>query len=55
MRYLLDTNVISVLMRDPARRNRHVVAWLAGVDDIELCTSALVVREVWDGIESARA
>ena len=55
MKYLLDTTVISILMRDPARRDRHVVAWLAGVDEIDLCTSALVVREIWDGIESVRA
>ena len=54
MKYLIDTTVMSVLMRDPQRRDRHLVAGLAGVDDGLLCTSALVVREIWDGIEHAR-
>lgn len=54
MRYLLDTTVMSVLMRDPARRDRHLMAWRTTIDVEEQCTSALVVRELWDGIENAR-
>jgi toxin FitB len=55
VKYLLDTTVMSLLMRDAARRDRHVMAWLAGIDASEVCTSALVVREIWDGIENMRS
>ena len=34
------------------RQDRRLAAWLDGIDDQDLCTSALVVREIWDGIES---
>ena len=50
MIYLLDTMVMTELTRAPARRNRHVTAWLENVDDLDLATSALVVREMWDGL-----
>ena len=52
MRYLLDTAVMSVLMRAPARWDRRLAAWLDDIDDQDLCTAALVVREIWDGVES---
>ena len=46
MIYLLDTMVMTELTRDTARRDRNMAGWLATVDDIELATSALVVREM---------
>ena len=54
MIYLLDTTVISTLMRSPERRDKNVAAWLVDVNATDLGTSALVVREVWDGIVKAR-
>ena len=50
MIYLLDTTIISALMRSLQRRDPHIAAWIATVDASDLGTSALVVREVWDGI-----
>ena len=41
-------------MRPPARWDRHLAAWLAGSDDQDLWTAALVVREIWDGIEGRK-
>ena len=54
MIYLLDTTVISTLMRSLERRNKNVAAWLVDVNATDLGTSALVVREVWDGIVKVR-
>ena len=54
MIYLLDTMVMTELTRDTARRDRNMAGWLATVDDIELATSALVVREMWDEVVALR-
>ena len=52
MRYLLDTNVVS----EPTRRrpDTRVLAWLDGTPSYELCTSALVIGEIRNGIEIIR-
>jgi toxin FitB len=48
MRFLLDTNVL----REAGKTEPHanVAAWLAGVDDADLATSALCVREMRKGV-----
>ena len=55
MIYLLDTMVTTELTRDATRRNRNVAAWIHGVNATDLATSALVVREMWDGLVALRA
>jgi len=53
-RYLLDTNVVSE-MRKGKRANPGVLAWLASVEDADLCLSVLVVGEIRRGVEQARS
>ena len=50
--YLLDTNVVSELRR----RKPHgaVVAWLQGVDELQLRLSAVTIGEIQAGIELTR-
>ena len=52
MKYLLDTNIFREIGR--SEPDRHVAAWLNGVDDTDLAISALTVREVRKGIEKLR-
>ncbi len=51
-RYLLDTNVVSEL-RKP-RPHGGVLAWLASLDDAQLCLSAVTLGEIQAGIEWTR-
>lgn len=50
--YLLDTDVVSEL-RKP-RPHGAVVAWLQGVDDLQLHLAAVTVGEIQAGIEITR-
>ena len=50
--YLLDTNVVSEL-RKP-RRHGAVLAWLQGVDDLQLHLAAMTVGEIQASIEITR-
>lgn len=50
--YLLDTNVVSEL-RKP-RPHGAVLAWLQGVDDLQLHLAAVTVGEIQAGIEITR-
>lgn len=50
--YLLDTNVVSEL-RKP-RPHGAVLAWLQGVDDVQLFLSAVTIGEIQAGIEVTR-
>ncbi|MEO6060385.1 MAG: type II toxin-antitoxin system VapC family toxin [Thermoflexales bacterium] len=50
--YLLDTNVVSEL-RKP-RPHGAVLAWLQGVDDVQLHLSAVTIGEIQAGIELTR-
>jgi predicted nucleic acid-binding protein len=50
--YLLDTNVVSEL-RKP-KPHGGVVAWLRGVDDLQLHLSAVTIGEIQAGIELTR-
>ena len=50
--YLLDTNVVSEL-RKP-KPHGAVVAWLQGVDDLQLHLAAVTVGEIQAGIEITR-
>ena len=52
-RYLLDTNVVSEL-RKP-KPHGAVLAWLQGVDDLQLHLSAVTVGEIQAGIEITRS
>jgi predicted nucleic acid-binding protein len=52
--YLLDTVVLSELRKSPARRNPHVVSWLASVSPDELFISAISIGEIERGIERQR-
>ncbi len=52
MRYLLDTNVLREI-RPGGHKN--VRAWLATIDDHELCISALTIKEIQEGIAKAHA
>ena len=51
--YLLDTNVVSEL-RKP-KPHGAVLAWLQGVDDLQLHLSAVTVGEIQAGIEITRS
>ena len=51
--YLLDTNVVSELRR--TRPNRHVVAWLESVSDVDLHIAAVTIGELQAGVEVTRA
>ena len=53
--YLLDTVVLSELRKTPARRNSHVVSWLASVLPDELFISAVSIGEIERGIERQRS
>ena len=52
MRYLLDTNIVSHLMRSPAGRVAQRIA-RAGEDQV--CTSIIVVAELRYGIGKSRS
>lgn len=45
--YLLDTNIVSDMVRDPGG---HAAAALAGVDDRRVCTSIIVACEIRFGV-----
>jgi predicted nucleic acid-binding protein len=49
MSYLLDTNVLSELVR--AKPNEQVVAWFADVPDESLYISVLTLGEIRKGVE----
>ena len=52
MRYLLDTNIVSHLLRDPHGKCRsHILR--VGIDNV--CTSLIVLAEVRFGIEKVRS
>lgn len=53
MSYLLDTNVISELVRTTP--NEHVVAWFSDVPDEALHLSVLTLGEIRKGVERLRA
>lgn len=46
MRYLLDTNVVSDLVRNPNGRSARR---LSDVGENEVCTSVIVAAELWSG------
>jgi len=50
--YVLDTNVVSELRR--VRPHGAVLAWLQGVDNVDLHLSAITVGEIQAGIEITR-
>ncbi len=50
--YLLDTNVVSEL-RKP-KPHRAVLAWFAGLEDMQLHLSAVTIGEIQVGIELTR-
>ena len=50
--YLLDTNVVSELRRP--KPHGAVLAWLRGVDDLQLHLSAVTIGEIQAGIELTR-
>jgi len=50
--YLLDTNVVSELRKQ--RPHGGVRAWLASLDDAQLCVSAVTLGEIQAGIELTR-
>ncbi len=53
MSYLLDTNVVSEL-RKREKANRGLLRWFGSVTQERLYLSALVIGELWQGIESIR-
>jgi tRNA(fMet)-specific endonuclease VapC len=52
MRYLLDANILSDLMRNPAGR---VAGRIAQAGENQVCTSIIVIAEVRYGIAKARS
>ena len=50
--YLLDTNVVSELRKH--RPHGAVLAWLQGVDELQLHLSAVTIGEIQAGIELTR-
>ena len=50
--YLLDTNVVSELRK--TKPHGAVLAWLHGVDDLQLHLSAVTIGEIQAGIELTR-
>jgi predicted nucleic acid-binding protein len=52
--YLLDTNVVSEA-RKGQRINANVLVWLKSTDETDLFLSVLVIGEIRNGIERARA
>jgi tRNA(fMet)-specific endonuclease VapC len=52
MRYLLDANILSDLMRNPAGR---VAGRIAQAGEDQVCTSIIVIAEVRYGIAKARS
>jgi predicted nucleic acid-binding protein len=53
MRYLLDTNIISNIVKvTPSAR---LLAWMADQDDGDLFISALTIAELWRGVLEAPA
>ena len=52
MKYLLDTNVVSDLVRDPGGR---VAQRIAGVGEAQVCTSIIVAAELRFGAAKKRA
>lgn len=49
MRYLLDTNVVSELVRP--RADEHVVAWLRGLRTHQIYLSVLTIGEIRTGVQ----
>jgi tRNA(fMet)-specific endonuclease VapC len=47
MRFLLDTNIVSHLVREP---HGEVAERVLSVDDSQLCTSVIVAAELWFGV-----
>ena len=50
--YLLDTNVVSELRK--TKPHGAVLAWLRGVDDLQLHLSAVTIGEIQAGIDLTR-
>jgi predicted nucleic acid-binding protein len=50
--YLLDTNVVSELRRP--KPHGAVLAWLRGIDELQLHLSAVTIGEIQAGIEITR-
>ena len=50
--YLLDTNVVSELRR--TKPHEAVVAWLEGIEDMNLHLSAVTLGEIQAGVEITR-
>ena len=50
--YLIDTNIVSELRK--VRPHGAVVAWLNGVDDVDLHLSVVTLGEIQAGIEITR-
>jgi toxin FitB len=48
---ILDTNVISEIMKPPAQRSRDVFAWLAAQDGEKLYTTSVTFDEIAFGFE----
>lgn len=51
-RYLLDTNVVSELRKN--KPHGAVVAWLSGLQEDQVCLSAVTLGELQAGIELTR-
>jgi predicted nucleic acid-binding protein len=49
--YLLDTIVISDLIKPVSRRSREVPAWLANQDPIDLFLSSITIGKIGAGLE----
>ncbi|MDR4306857.1 type II toxin-antitoxin system VapC family toxin [Chelatococcus sambhunathii] len=47
---VLDTNIVSELMRPPDERSQAVLSWLRGTSLESLCTTAITVAEIGVGI-----
>jgi toxin FitB len=52
VKYLLDSNVLRE-MRPGG--HKHVRAWLASVDDADLCISVLTIKEIQEGVTREHA
>jgi predicted nucleic acid-binding protein len=49
--YLLDTMVISDLIKPAARRSREIPAWLSDKDPMDLFLSSITIGEIGAGVE----
>lgn len=52
MSYLIDTNVISELVKSKTRQDAQVVKWFSSVQDRDLYLSVLTIGEIRKGIGS---